>query len=133
MGLSKAFGSVSKTVLWAAPYKAGDPAQTILHIRRGRNRTTIQAKYNKQYGKINNNVGVSHGSATSALLFIIYLRDVMGDYNAINYIGEISYRAANRRDGKENSIRTYKNTQPETSRKSWKKGAENEKANPHPN
>jgi len=51
MGLSKAFDTVNRTILWASLYKAGIPIQAILHIRRGHTNTTLQSKYNKQYGK----------------------------------------------------------------------------------
>ena len=61
------------------------PAQEILHIRRGRSRTTLQAKYNMRYGKINN-IGAPQGSATSALLFVIYVQDMMEDFQATNYL-----------------------------------------------
>ena len=86
MVLIKSFGAVNRTILRAELYKEGIPVQTILHIRRGRNRTTLQAQYNKQYGEKVNNIGSSQGSATSALLFVIYLRDVMGEYSAIRYL-----------------------------------------------
>jgi len=42
MDLSKAFGAVNRTILWTALYKEGIPEKTILHIRRGRSRTTQQ-------------------------------------------------------------------------------------------
>jgi len=57
--LSKAFGAVNRTILWNTLYKQGVPVQAILHIRRGHNKTILQAKHNKQYGgNIHNNIGV---------------------------------------------------------------------------
>ena len=59
MDLSKAFGAVNRTILWNTLYKQGVPVQAILHIRRGHNKTILQAKHNKQYGgNIHNNIGV---------------------------------------------------------------------------
>ena len=47
--------------------------------------TTQSAKHKRQYGEPQpNNVGVFQGSAISALMFIIYLDDMMEDYRAIN-------------------------------------------------
>jgi len=51
MDLSKAFGDVNRTILWNTLYKQGVPIQTILNIKRGHNKTILQAKHNKQYGK----------------------------------------------------------------------------------
>ena len=99
MDLSKAFDTVNRTILWTALYKTGIPIQTILHIRRGHANTTLQSKYNKQYGKkIYNNIGVAQGSAVSALLFIIYLQDMMDDFHALNYLRKIPYSETNQRD-----------------------------------
>jgi len=99
MDLSKAFDKVNRAILWATLYKKGPPIQTIQHIRRGRNKTTLQAKYCQQYGnKIQNNFGVSQGSETSALLFIVYLQDMMEDCQAINYLDRIPYRATIQRN-----------------------------------
>ena len=99
MDLSKAFDAVNRTILRTSLYKAGIPIQTILHIRRGHTNTTLQSKYNKQYGgEINNNIGVSQGSAASALLFIIYLQDMMDDFHALNYLHKIPYRETKQRD-----------------------------------
>ena len=50
MDIGKAFGAVHRTVLWTSLYKKGVPIQTIHRIRRGREKTTLQAKYNRQYG-----------------------------------------------------------------------------------
>ena len=73
----------------------------ILHLRRGHIQTTLQAKYNKTYGeKTENNIGVFQGSAISALLFIIYLQDMMEDFEAINYLGHIPYRTTKQRSEK---------------------------------
>jgi len=85
MDLSKAFGRVNRQTLWAALYKAGLPLIMIDHIRQGHQHTTIRYKDNGTYGPpTTNNVGVSQRSALSALLFIIYLDDVMQDFQAIS-------------------------------------------------
>ena len=66
-------------------YKKGLPLETIARIREGHRHTTICAKYQGKYGKPEiNNVGVFQGSVISALLFIIYLDDMMEDYTAMN-------------------------------------------------
>ena len=45
----------------------------------------LRAKRHGEYGEASkNNVGVFQGSAISALMFIIYLDDMMEDYEAIN-------------------------------------------------
>jgi len=98
MDLSQAFGAVNRTILWGALYKKVLPIKTILNIRRRRNKTTLQAKRKKQYGKIHNEIGSPQGSAISALLFIIYLKDMMGDYRAINYLDHIPYRTSIQRN-----------------------------------
>ena len=53
-------------------------------IRRGHIGTRLSPKYKGRYGKLNGNIGVSQGSAISALLFIIYLDDMMEDMEALN-------------------------------------------------
>ena len=72
------------------------------------NNTTHKARTNRNHtpsktqqtirGKINNNIGVFQGSATSALLFIIYLQDMMDDFHALNYLQKIPYRETKQRD-----------------------------------
>ena len=72
MDLTKAFDSVSRTILWAALYKSGIPIKVTPHIMHGHQNTTLRCKDNGKYGApVNNNVGVSQGSAPSAILFII--------------------------------------------------------------
>ena len=57
----------------------------IKHIRRGHIGTRLAPKYKGRYAKLKeNNLGVFHGSAISALLFVIYLDDVMEDMGALN-------------------------------------------------
>ena len=51
--------------------------------------------------KIENNVGVFRGSAISALLFIIYLDDMMEDYTSLNLIENIPLRHAKEQDEEE--------------------------------
>ena len=118
MGLSKAFGKVNRTILWTTLYKKGPPIQTIQHIRRRHNKTTLQAKYSQQYGsKIQNNVGVFQGAATSALLFIIYLQDMMEDYQALNYLDHIPYRATKQRNEQSKTNTLLNTTQTEKQQK----------------
>ena len=84
MGLSKAFGSVNRRILWETLYKTGLPIPTIKHIMHGHQSTTPRCNDNGTYGTpVINNVGVFQGSALSALLFIIYLEDMMQDYQAM--------------------------------------------------
>ena len=57
----------------------------IRHIRRGRQGTRLAPKYKGRYGEPKeDNIGVSQGSAISALLFIIYLGGVVGDLASLN-------------------------------------------------
>ena len=68
----KAFGAINRTLLWTTLYKKGIPEETIRHIRRGHHGTRLAPKYRGRYGEAKaNNVGVSQGSAISALLFVI--------------------------------------------------------------
>ena len=85
MDLSKAFDCANRTLLWNAIYKKGLPIPMIQHIRQGHQNTTLRRKDNGEYGlPVKNNVGVFQGSALSALLFIIYLDEVIQDYQALN-------------------------------------------------
>ena len=60
MDLSKAFGSINRTIRWATLYKKGLPEETIRHIRGGHTGTRLAPKYKGKYGKLNeNNIGVS--------------------------------------------------------------------------
>jgi len=113
MDLTKAFGAVNRNILWTTLCEKGAPIQTILHVKRGHRKTTLQAKYNRTYGeKTENNIGVFQGSAISALLFTIYLQDTMEYPQAINYLDNIPYRATKQRSEKRiikeliNQIRT---------------------------
>jgi len=82
--LTNAFGKVNSAKLRATLYKKGIPIETISHIRRGHPNKTIKPKRKGTYGKQENNVGASQGSAISALVFIIYLDDMMEAYEALN-------------------------------------------------
>ena len=85
MDLSKAFDAINRTLLWTTLYKKGLPEETINHIRRGHTGTRLAPKYKGRYGKLNgNNIGVFQGSEISALLFIIYLDDMMEGLEALN-------------------------------------------------
>ena len=53
----------------------------------------ICAKHQCNYGEESkNNVGVFQGSAISALMFIIYLDDMMEDYEAMNHKAKLTAR-----------------------------------------
>ena len=86
MDLSKAFGAISRTLLWTTLYKKDLSVDLTLHIRRGRKQTKLMAKTQGRYGKlVDNYVGVFPGSAISALLPAIYLDDMVGNYASLNY------------------------------------------------
>ena len=85
MGLSKAFGAIIRTLLWATLYREGLPIETIKHIRSGQQGTKLAPKYKWEYGELTeNNIVVFQGSSISAQLFIIYMDDVMDDNAALN-------------------------------------------------
>ena len=66
-------------------YKKGIQTELINHIRQGRKGTKFAPEYRGKYGEPSeNNIGVSQGSAISAILFIIYMDDVMEDNEALN-------------------------------------------------
>ena len=59
--------------------------EMIRRVRRGHRRTRLAPKYRARYGEAKeNNIGVFQGSSISALLFIIYLDDMMGDLAALS-------------------------------------------------
>jgi len=85
MDLAKAFGKVNRARLWTTLYKNGLPMEMIQRVRRGHQGTTILPKTKGKYGIGSpNNIGVFQGSAISALLFVIYKDDMMGDYDALS-------------------------------------------------
>jgi len=93
MGLTKAFGTINRTQLWTTLYKKGLLLENITQIRTGRQQTMLRAKHQGTYGPRQlNNKGVFQGSAISALLFIIYLDDMMEDYKEINYQAKLPTR-----------------------------------------
>ena len=93
MDIAKAFDKVNRTLLWATLYKKGLPIDMITHIRRGHQNATLLPKTRGKYGATTeNNVGVFQGSALSALLFIIYQDDVMGNYDALNHANNLPIR-----------------------------------------
>ena len=58
MDISKAFGTIDRTLLWAALYKKGLPGEMIRHIRRGHQGTRLAPKYRGRYGAAEeNNIG----------------------------------------------------------------------------
>ena len=79
MGIAKASGAINRTPLWKALYKKGPPLANITQIRKGHQQTMMRQIHLWAYGqpKINNK-GVFQGSAISALLFIVYIDDMMG-------------------------------------------------------
>ena len=59
MNLSKAFGTISRTHLWATLYKKELPEATIRNIRSGNQGTRLAPKYKGRYGEPKaNNIGV---------------------------------------------------------------------------
>ena len=93
MDLSEAFGTINRAKLWTTLYKNGLPLEMIITVRQGHQNTTLCAKNQGGYGKqIINNIGVFQGSAISALLFTIYLEDMMEDYRAINRKAKLATR-----------------------------------------
>ena len=72
MGLSEAFDTVNRTLLWKTLYKKGLPEEMIRHIRRGHQGTRLAPKYKGRYGEPReNNIVVCQGSEISTMLFII--------------------------------------------------------------
>jgi len=85
MDLSKAFDTVNRDLLWTALYRKGIPLDLILATRKSHENTRLKVKLNGELGpNVTNNCGVFQGSPLSALLFIIYLDDMMDDVNALN-------------------------------------------------
>ena len=81
MDLSKAFGAINRTLLWAKLFTKGIPLEMIVRIRRGSRRIQLKEKVRCEYGNMVANIaGVFRWPAISALLFIIYLGDTMDDY-----------------------------------------------------
>jgi len=98
LDLSKAFDTINRTQLWATLYKKGLPLETIAQIRQGHKNTKLCPKHQGRYGDLQtNNVGVFRGSAISALLFIIYLDDMMQDLQALNHKNELPMRIRTQR------------------------------------
>ena len=84
MCLSKAIGAINKKLLWATLCMKGPPVETIKHIGRGHRRTKLVPKYIGKYGELSeNNIWIFQGSAIDALLFIIYMGDVMEENAAL--------------------------------------------------
>jgi len=83
MGLSKAFDIVSRLILRTTIFTTGHPLKIAQRIAARLQKTTLRCKDNSTYGPpVFNNIGVFQGSALIALLFAIYLDDVMLDYQA---------------------------------------------------
>ena len=79
MDTPEAFDAVSRALLMTALYKRGLPEETIKQIRRGRQGKRLAPKYKWSYGvPKENDKGGFRRSAISAILFIIYLGDMMG-------------------------------------------------------
>ena len=79
MDLSNAFGAINRTLLWTTLYKKGLGRNGKTHSQRAsweNYRHNVRGGYGEPRG---NNIEVFHGSAISALLFIIYMDDAMED------------------------------------------------------
>jgi len=110
MDLFKATEAIDRAQLWTTLYKKGIPLETIIHIRRGRQK--ILAKDQGKYGKnIHIDVGVFLGSAIRALLFTIYLYDMMGGYRALNRLAKPPKRMTLQRNPTIGNIGMLKNLQ----------------------
>ena len=85
MDLANAYDTISRTPLWTTLYMKGIPTERTNHIRHGRQGTKLapeyKGKYREPWGR---NIGVFRGSAISAILFIIYMDDMMEDNAALN-------------------------------------------------
>jgi len=99
MGLSKAFDRINRTQLWTTLNRKGLHGEIIKQIREGHKNTHLCTKYQGRYGQPQaNNVGVFQGFGICALMFIIYLDDVMEDYEAINRKAQLPTRLTMQRD-----------------------------------
>ena len=104
LDLSKAFDTINRELLWAALYRKGLPIGLIKTLRIGHENTTLRVKINGDLGRnIENNTGVFQGSPLSALLFIIYLDDMMEDYEALNDLCDLKSRIEKREHNDENA------------------------------
>ena len=103
MDISKAFGTINRAKLWTTLYTKGVPGEMIRHIGRGHQGTRLAPKYRGRYGEAKgNNIGVSQRSAISALLFIIYLDDMMEDLAALNRSTKLPMRIIQDRPHEQN-------------------------------
>ena len=119
MDISKAPDCVNRSTLWVALYKAGIPTQAMQNIRQGHQSTKLQRKDAGTYGEpIRNNVGVFQLPALSALLFIIYLDDVVQDLQSLNDLMQLPKRQSNQPEeevrAKQLLTRIARITKPET-------------------
>ena len=69
---------------WTTLSRKGVHIGNTLQIRQGRPHTTLCAKHQGKYGEQQNNVGEFQGSGIIALLFIIFLGNMMEGYQALN-------------------------------------------------
>ena len=80
LDLSKAFDSINRNILWAILYGKGVPWNLIKQIRSGHKANKLCPKYNGVIGpQMYNNKGVFQGSPISAMRFIIYFDQLIGD------------------------------------------------------
>ena len=84
MDLSKAFDSIDRDILWTALYRKGLPVKLILMLIEGHKVTQLMVKNKGTYGTpIQTDMGVFQGAAFSALGFIIYMCDMLEDFQAL--------------------------------------------------
>jgi len=84
MDLSKAFDGIDREILWTALYRKGLPIKLILTLLEGHKITQLMVKNKGTYGTpIQTDMGVFQGAAFSALGFIIYMCDMLEDFQAL--------------------------------------------------
>ena len=110
MSLPKAFGAIRRAQLRTTPNKKGLPLETITRIRNEHQKHDAQIKTPGGYGDASrNNVGVSQGCAISARRFIIYLGDMIEDYEAISRMAELISRKRTIRDPNAETLYSARN------------------------
>ena len=91
MDLTKAFDSINRDLLWTALFRKGLPLELIGMLMEGHRETKLQVKNKGTYGDpVETNIGVFQGAAFSALGFIIYLCDMIDDFQALNDLEKVN-------------------------------------------